>query len=113
MRKKPLLAIWGAALWLLLSLMGLTSSALPVAARTEAVAQAPRATASAPADLIDINSATKGQLDALPGIGKTYSQKIIDGRPYKTKTDLVRRNILPQSTYNKISKLIIARQPAK
>ena len=57
---------------------------------------------------IDINSATKDQLDALPGIGAAYSQKIIDGRPYNSKRDLLNRKIIPQNTYDGIQDKIIA-----
>jgi competence protein ComEA len=76
-----------------------------------APAQSGKSATKAPASkLIDINSATVEQLKALPGINDGLARKIVEGRPYRVKTDLVRKNTIPQAAYNKIARLVIAKQ---
>jgi DNA uptake protein ComE-like DNA-binding protein len=72
---------------------------------------ATQAGSAAKAKPLDINTASKEDLMKVPGIGEAYSTKIIEGRPYKSKDELVRKKIIPQATYDRIKDQIVAHQP--
>lgn len=60
--------------------------------------------------LVDINSAGKAELKKLPGIGDAAADKIIAGRPYLSKANLLTHNIVSRDIYDGIKTRVIARQ---
>ncbi len=68
---------------------------------------------AAPVQRIDINSASATELKTVPGIGDAEAKKIIAGRPWLTKIDLVSRGVLPEGVYVALRDRIVAVQPAK
>jgi hypothetical protein len=62
--------------------------------------------------LVDINSASVDALQALPGVGEAYAKRIVKSRPYDRKDQLVSKNVIPQSVYDKIENRIVARDDA-
>ena len=81
-------------------------------APTKAPETTPRSTAALPnTDLVDINTATAAQLKALPSVSDSDSAKIIQGRPYSEKSQLVSKKVVSEATYDKIKDHIVARQP--
>jgi DNA uptake protein ComE-like DNA-binding protein len=84
--------------------------ALPALSTSSLSAQPAKATAKAAAALVDLNTAPVAALEALPGIGKAYAAKIVAGRPYANKAQLVSKNVLPQAVYDKVKDLVVAKQ---
>ncbi len=62
---------------------------------------------------LDLNTASAEQLRALPGMGEAYVARVIRGRPYTAKNQLLTRGILPQAAYEAIREHIVAHRPAR
>jgi competence protein ComEA len=73
-------------------------------------APAPAAATAAKPALLDINSASLADLQALKGVGDVRAKAIVAGRPYKGKDELVQKKIIPQGVYDAIKDQIVAKQ---
>jgi DNA uptake protein ComE-like DNA-binding protein len=100
----------------LLIALAFASGAMAPAAFAQSKKDAPALTQTAPTaktdmkkEPLDINSASVDELKALPGMGEASAKKIVENRPYATKDDLVKKKVVPQATYDKISGMIVAK----
>jgi competence protein ComEA len=97
---------------LLIALAFALTSVSPVLAQQPKTAPPAKSDKSGAAmtEPLDINSASVDELKTIPGIGDAYAKKIVDGRPYKRKDELVQKKVVPQGTYDKIKDQIVAKQ---
>ncbi len=89
-----------------------TTASRPLRRFLPSPAAKPAAPKAAKMELVDLNTATREQLVALPGIGETYADAIIKARPFKSKDELVSKKIITAAAYKKVRTHVIAKHQA-
>ncbi|MDZ4864198.1 MAG: helix-hairpin-helix domain-containing protein [Gemmatimonadota bacterium] len=105
----------------MLATSGLAAQAAPTTTKPAASQQVTAKPVAAPAasmatkpahELLNLNTATRDQLVTLPGVGESYADAIIKARPFKSKSELVSRKVLPEAAYKKFESMVIAKHTA-
>jgi DNA uptake protein ComE-like DNA-binding protein len=106
-----MLRAFAAAALIALAAPAFAQTAAPQAPAMRAAPAKPAATPpAAAAPLLDINTASQEELQALKGVGDVRAKAIIAGRPYKGKDELWQKKIVPKGVYKGIQNQIIAKQ---
>ena len=92
---------------------GVAAAVALLAASSAASSAAPLTKKTAPAKLVDINTAPRATLRTLPGIGDVEADRIVACRPFLTKTELVTKKVLPAGPYLNLKDKVIAMQKGK
>ena len=108
---KQILQLVAISVFAALTLVGQGAAPAPAkkGAAKGSAAVTPDTSAAKAVGILDINTATADELKQVPGIGDAYSAKIIAGRPYRAKNELVDKGILPAGVYAKVKDHLVAK----
>lgn len=87
----------------------LKKDAKEAAKQTKAAAEGVKEGINAPDEAVNVNTASKAQLQTLPGIDEELADRIVAGRPYHTVDELGTKGVLPPEEFSKIKRKIVVK----